>query len=120
MDRITSGLLNAFKKELSLSEALSESELFEHFVNYCILSKEFSGSFLLEDISCGGGGDKALDGIAILVNGSLVNSPEELEDLEQVNRYLDVDFLLIQAKSSGKFEVVILQSFYWGHKISSV
>jgi hypothetical protein len=92
MDRITNGLLVAFKKERSLSDDLSESELFEHFANYCIVSKEFNGSFSLEDIYSGGGGDKALDGIAILVNGSLVNSQEELEDLEQVNKYLDTDF----------------------------
>lgn len=114
MDRITSGLLVAFKKELSLSEDLNESELFEHFVNYCIVSKEFSGSFSLEDIFSGGGGDKALDGIGILVNGSLVNSQEELEDLEQVNRYLDVDFLLIQAKSSSRFDSGDIAKFILG------
>lgn len=116
MDRIINGLLLAFKKELSLSEDLSESELFEYFANYCIVSKEFSGSFSLEDISCGGGGDKALDGIAILVNGSLVNSQEELEDLEQVNRYLDVDFLLIQAKSGNKFDGGEIAKFVLGAK----
>jgi hypothetical protein len=104
MDRITSGLLKAFKKEQSLNEDLAEADIFEHFVNYCIVSKEYNGSFSLEDIHVGGGADKALDGIAIIVNGSLITSKEELEDLEERNKYLDVDFILIQSKSSSNFD----------------
>ncbi|TFI54055.1 hypothetical protein BLD44_013790 [Mastigocladus laminosus UU774] len=101
MDRITSGLLNAFKKQQSLSENIKDSELFEHFVNYYIVSKEYNEIFSIEDIHVGGGGDRALDGIAIIVNGSLINSKEEIEELEKTNKYLDVEFILIQSKTSS-------------------
>lgn len=114
MDRITSGLLKGFRKEQSLLEDLNESEMFEHFVNYCVVSKEYNGSFSLEDVHVGGSGDKALDGIAIIVNGSLVNSKEELEDLAQSNRYLDVEFIIIQSKTSSNFEAGEIAKFLIG------
>ncbi|MDF5736839.1 MULTISPECIES: AIPR family protein [unclassified Nostoc] len=116
MDRITVGLLNAFKQEQSFPEDLGQSELFEHFVNYCIVSKEYNESFTLEDIHVGGGADKALDGIAIIVNGNLINSKEELEDLEKRNKYLDVEFILIQSKTSSSFDAGDIAKFLLGSK----
>lgn len=47
-DRITSSYLKAFKKAQSFPDDLQESVLFEHFVNYCIVSKEYNAQFLLE------------------------------------------------------------------------
>ncbi|MEH1772097.1 AIPR family protein [Nostoc sp.] len=116
MDRITLGLLNAFRQEQSLPENLAQSDIFEHFVNYCIVYKEYNDSFVLEDIHVGGGADKALDGIAIIVNGSLVNSKEELEDLEKRNKYLDVEFILIQSKTSSSFDAGDIAKFLLGSK----
>ncbi len=114
MDRITSGFLKAFRQEQSLPEDLAQFELFEHFVNYCIVSKEYNDSFSLEDIHVGGGPDKALDGIAILVNGSLISSKEELEDLEKRNKYLDVEFILVQSKTSSTFDAGDIAKFLLG------
>ncbi|GJD19579.1 hypothetical protein RIVM261_045350 [Rivularia sp. IAM M-261] len=114
MDRITSGLLKAFREEQSLLQDLAESVLFEQFVNYCIVSKEYNGSFSLEDIHVGGGADKALDGIAIIVNGSLINTKEELEDLEKSNKYLDVEFILVQSKTSSSFDAGDIAKFLLG------
>ncbi|MEH2078269.1 MAG: AIPR family protein, partial [Nostoc sp.] len=116
MDRITLGLLNAFRQEQSFPENLAQSDIFEHFVNYCIVYKEYNDSFVLEDIHVGGGADKALDGIAIIVNGSLVNSKEELEDLEKRNKYLDVEFILIQSKTSSSFDAGDIAKFLLGSK----
>lgn len=114
MDRITSGLLNAFKKQQSLPEDLKEAELFEHFVNYYVVSKEYNDTFGIEDIHVGGGADKALDGIAIIVNGSLINSKEEIEELEKTNKYLDVEFILIQSKTSSSFDAGDIAKFLLG------
>ncbi|PHM05834.1 AIPR protein, partial [Nostoc sp. 'Peltigera malacea cyanobiont' DB3992] len=86
------------------------------FVNYCIVYKEYNDSFVLEDIHVGGGADKALDGIAIIVNGSLINSKEELEDLEKRNKYLDVEFILIQSKTSSSFDAGDIAKFLLGSK----
>ena len=114
MDRITSGLLQAFKKQQSLSEDLKESEIFEHFVNYYVISKEYNYQFDLEEIHVGGGADKALDGIAIVVNGSLISSKDEIEELEKKNKYLDVDFILIQSKTSSGFDAGEIAKFLIG------
>jgi hypothetical protein len=116
MDRITSGLLKAFREEQSLPQDIPESILFEHFVNYCIISKEYNDSFSLEDIHVGGGGDKALDGVAIIVNGNLINTKEELEDLEKQNKYLDVEFILVQSKTSSSFDAGDIAKFLLGSK----
>ncbi|AFY50051.1 AIPR protein [Nostoc sp. PCC 7524] len=114
MDRITAGLLNSFKKQQSFPEDLRESELFEHFVNYYVISKEYNDQFGLEDVHVGGSADKALDGIAIIVNGSLITSKEELEDLEKKNKYLDVEFILIQSKTSSNFDAGEIAKFLLG------
>ena len=74
-------MLRAFKQDESLPENIAESVLFEHFSNFCILSKEYSEEFNLEDIHTGEGGDLAIDGLALLVNGNLVNSKDEVDDL---------------------------------------
>ncbi|BAY40206.1 hypothetical protein NIES2111_45890 [Nostoc sp. NIES-2111] len=114
MDRITSGLLNTFRKQLSLPEDLNQSESFEHFVNYYVIYKEYNYQFDIEDVHVGGGGDKALDGIAIIVNGSLINSKDEIEELEKKNKYLDVEFILIQSKTSSNFDAGEIAKFLIG------
>lgn len=42
MDKITSGYLKIFKKEQSFFDDLKEPILFEHFINYCIVFKEYN------------------------------------------------------------------------------
>ncbi|WP_426502964.1 hypothetical protein ACPPVO_35750 [Dactylosporangium sp. McL0621] len=67
------------------------------------MSDAHDEEFDVSDVHTGGGNDLGLDGIAILVNGVLVNSTEEVEDLLQVNGYLEVSFVFVQAKSGGNF-----------------
>jgi hypothetical protein len=114
MDRITSSYLQAFKQAQSFSDDLQESVLFEHFVNYCIVSKEYNAQFSLEDVHVGGGGDLGMDGIAIIVNGNLITSPEELDDFAKSNKYLDVEFIFIQSKTSNSFDAKEIGTFLGG------
>ena len=65
MDIVTKNLLKTFQTEESLLSDIEESVLFEHFANFCILAKEYSEEFSLENIHTGDGGDMAIDGIAI-------------------------------------------------------
>ena len=44
-----------------------------------------------------------LDGIAIVVNGVLVDSTDEVDDLARANRYLDATFIFVQAKMGTDF-----------------
>jgi len=114
MDRITSSYLQAFKQAQSFPDDSQESVLFEHFVNYCIVSKEYNAQFSLEDVHVGGGGDLGMDGIAIIVNGNLITSPEELDDFAKSNKYLDVEFIFIQSKTSNSFDAKEIGTFLGG------
>jgi hypothetical protein len=51
----------------------------------------------------GGEDDLGLDGVAIMVNGALINSIDEVQDLLEVNGTLDVTFIFVQAKSGNNF-----------------
>ncbi len=114
MDRIIQGLLKAFREEQSFNEDMSETQLFEYFVNYCLVSKEYESSFDIQEVSIGGCSDLAIDGIAILVNGDLVESTEEIEDLIKRNKSLTVKFILIQAKTSNNFDSGDIAKFLIG------
>jgi hypothetical protein len=103
MDAIISHQLNEFQKKYALTK-LGESEAFEHFVNYCIVSRISPERFSFEDIGIGGGGDGGIDGIAIIVNGILISSTEEIDDLREKLGFLDVKFILIQSKTSNNFD----------------
>lgn len=113
MDRITKSLLDEFIAEQSL-EALSESTAFEHFCGWLTTSSHFSETFATDDIAVGAGGDCGIDCIAIIVNGCIVTDPEEIEDLEVTNGYLDVTFIFVQAERSASFESQKIGQFGFG------
>lgn len=115
MDRIIEAYLNDFQKEYSYPTNIDKSKLFEYFVNHCIVSRLHSERFEIEDVSVGGGGDMAFDGIAIIVNENLVFSRDEVDDLK--NRFhhrLDVNFIFIQSKTSNKFDSAEIGNFMFG------
>jgi hypothetical protein len=114
MDIVTRNLLKDFKQEESLPDDISEATLFEHFANFCILSKEYSEEFNLDDVHTGEGGDMALDGIALLINGNLVNTTEEIEDLASSNKYIEAEFVFVQSKTASKFDGAEIGNFLFG------
>ena len=103
MDRITKGFLEEFSTSFGFTN-LEESLQFEHFANYCALSYE-AGSVEI-DIQEMSTGDSAqgIDGIAIEVNGSVVESIDDIKNLISQNKRLDVKFIFVQSKTSEKFE----------------
>jgi hypothetical protein len=103
MDKVVSSLLNEFCKKYNFVE-LTESKAFEHFVNYCIVSRISSERFNIEDVGIGGGGDGGIDGVAVVVNGILVRTKEEVDDLREKLGVLDVKFIFIQSKISREFD----------------
>lgn len=113
MDRITKSLLTEYIGENDLS-SLSESKQFEYFSNYLVTSRHFTDSFPIEDICVGGGYDIGIDGISIIVNGSLVTEPEEISDLLEINGYLDVTFIFVQSESSSSFSTTKIGQFGFG------
>jgi hypothetical protein len=115
VDRVTRNLLEDFVTAEGF-ERLTESEAFERFVNYCVISKSFSGNFNVDDVSCGSGDDTGLDGIAVIVNGTLVTSVEEIDDLAETNGYIEAVFVFTQAKTSSSFDRSDIGTFVAGVK----
>lgn len=115
MDKITRTLLENFVAENEL-EKLNESKQFEYFTNYVVISKLHRNTFELDSLDTGDGGDGAIDGLAVIVNGRLVTDTQELEDIVAESQYLDCDVAFIQSKTSSKFEGSEIGSFIFGVK----
>lgn len=109
--------LKKFIQKFSLEEK-SEEEAFEYFVNYNILHEHdyraFQGSTeLLSFVSVGQSNDMGIDGIAIKINGALLEQAEHLDDLLQ-SRRINVEFIFIQSKFQLRFDIGSYQKFLTG------
>ena len=58
--------------------------------------------------------DLQLDGLAIIVNGTLVADITEVEDLAATNKYLETEFVFCQAKSGDNFSGSEISNFFFG------
>ncbi|WP_419571853.1 AIPR family protein [Rheinheimera sp.] len=115
MDRITRQLISDFLENQEI-DSNGESGDFELFVNYCILTKEYNRTFNPADITIGNGNDTGLDGVAIIVNGYLVEDSDEVQDLIDQNGYLDVTYIFVQSKTSSSFQSQGISTFLFGVK----
>ncbi len=113
MDRITQALLDHFKKTHEYDD-LDDASVFERFASYCCVSRHYEETFSADTLATDGGGDLGIDAIAIIVNGTLVTSSEEIDDLCEANKSLDVDFVFCQAKSGKKFQGAHIATFITG------
>lgn len=113
MDRITESLIKELLNTLEIASK-GESKDFEKLANYTIVSTEYNKTFDVEAITVGDGNDTGLDGIAIIVNGQLVESIEEVEDLLERNNFLEIDYVFIQSKTSSSFESAEINTFIFG------
>lgn len=115
MDKITKSLLDSFVEQFEISK-LSESLQFEHFTNYSVATKSYRNSFDLDDIHTGSGGDCAIDGLIIIVNGRLILDDDELTDIVTTSDFLDADIIFIQSKTSSSFDGSQIGNFIHGIK----
>ncbi len=113
LDRITKSLLDDFSKSEGLTK-LDEASAFERFATYSILSREHPDTFNVEDYIVAGGGDLGIDGLAVIVNGSIITSVEELDDLLESSGYIEAAFIFVQAKMSNGFEAGEIGNFCTG------
>jgi hypothetical protein len=114
-DEILKSYLRDFSEQNGL-ESRGESEQFERFVNFCIISKQYPRDFDFEDLSVGGGADSAIDGVAVIVNGNIVQEAEEIDFFLNRNGSLNVSFSFIQSKTSAKFSGAQILNFLAGIK----
>lgn len=101
MDVVTQSLLKEFSESQKI-ENESEAVRFESFVNYVVVSDIYSEEFDF-NVVASGAGEFGIDGLAILVNDTLVDDDEQLEDIIQHTPSLNVQFVFSQAKSGAKF-----------------
>ncbi len=113
VDRITASLLTEFVRESNLGH-LDPSKQFEHFATYLCVQRHFADLIDTADIVTGQGADTGIDGLAILVNGTLVTDPESVIDLASANGYFDVSFIFIQAETSSSFDTAKVGRFGFG------
>jgi hypothetical protein len=111
---VTANLVNSFRQQYGFPEEVDAPTLFEHFTNFCVASKEYSDEFDVEDLHVAGGNDLQLDGALVMVNGVLVDSIDEVDDLAKTNKYLDVEFIFIQAKSGPDFSGAEISNMFYG------
>ncbi|MGW1064461.1 AIPR family protein [Streptomyces aureus] len=106
MDRITEGLVKQFQQERGLRN-LTESEAFEDFAGFCVISSYFEDEFDPEEFRMGAGGDLGVDVAAIIVNGDLLLDAADVRAAVAQARTLDVRFIITQAKTSQGFEAKV-------------
>lgn len=115
MDAITSSLLKSFSNIHGL-DGEKESVRFENFCSYSVITNVIRTTFDLESVHTGDGGDCGIDGCAIIVNGKLVFDIDEIDELRDTNKYLDVDLIFIQSKTSSSFDGGFIGKFLRGVK----
>jgi len=110
MHRIISSHLKTFSKEYEI-EFMDEQKRFEHFVNYCVASKFYSGRIGSSDLTTSDD-DAGIDGVIIIADGELVTTEEEINCIfESHKRNVEIDFIFIQSKTSEKFEKKEITNF---------
>ncbi len=109
MNQITQKLIKDFLKENEIKSE-SNSKDFEKFCNYSVVSNHYKGNFVDHDITMGD--TQGIDGLAIIVNGVLVKTKEEIEDVVYTNGYIEAEFIFIQSKTSESFDVSNIGNFF--------
>ncbi|MCW2974387.1 MAG: hypothetical protein JWN72_2660, partial [Thermoleophilia bacterium] len=112
LEQITGSLVDQFITSNGLGH-LNPSDRFERFVNFSVISREYSDTFDVEEVS-GPGNEVGLDGIAVVVNGALVTSAEEVNDLAARNGYVEAVFIMVSAKRSAGFAEAEVGNFGLG------
>ena len=100
--------MSAFREKYSYAK-ISDDKLFELFVNEIILRyhqpdiNSYENS-LLSECSIGGADDMGIDGIIIKVNGTIVSTTRDIDELVELNKLLSIEFIFIQSKNKDKID----------------
>ncbi|MEQ7536224.1 AIPR family protein [Xanthomonas campestris] len=93
-------MLSEFRNKNSLQGEKDDS-LFEKFSNYCILKNDHYDSFEFDKVSTGQ--CVGVDGVAVSINGILVDDLDEANILTQSQ--FDAKFIFVQTKTSTSFDM---------------
>jgi AIPR protein len=124
MDRITEKYLAEFSREHQI-DGLSEAKQFEHLACFSVIKQHYNIHFDTDDVITGDGknqtdvvsqntnvgGDTGIDGIAIIVNGSLITDVETLTQYADETANLEITFIFVQAQRSESFDTSTIGDF---------
>jgi hypothetical protein len=103
LDGVLQGLLDAFRKHQELGH-LKDTELFETFATFCLVSRFHEAHFKPDPLRTGGSADQGIDGFAIIINGEICNDPTEVADAMNLAAEHRVQMVVVQAKTTPEFE----------------
>ena len=116
MDRLVQSYMDSFLKSQDIVEK-NQSKQFEMFASYCAIEQMYSENFNPADVVIGEGDDCGIDAVAIIVNGTMITSQEEIDDLIDLNKKLsEISFIFVQAKTSSNFDYGDMGTFGAGVK----
>lgn len=108
--------MDSFLKSQDIVEK-NQSKQFEMFASYCAIEQMYSENFNPADVVIGEGDDCGIDAVAIIVNGTMITSQEEIDDLIDLNKKLsEISFIFVQAKTSSNFDYGDMGTFGAGVK----
>ncbi len=98
-------------------EEKDQSKQFEMFASYCAIEQQYADNYDLSDLVIGDGGDCGIDAIAIIANGTMITSKEEIDDLLELNKKLsEINLVFVQAKTTAGFDYGDMGTFGAGIK----
>lgn len=91
------------------------SELFERYVAATYLYQYIGeDAHSIEDCVLGGGDDQGIDIAAVIINGTVVNDPDELEGILSGNQGNSAKIIFMQAKTSESYDSKLIAKFLSG------
>jgi hypothetical protein len=113
MDKILKSIVKDLLEKQEIKE-INDDKAFELLSNYSIISKEYKKEFDLNTVSTGNGDDTGIDGLAIIINGHLIEDIDAIEYFVESFTYLEVTYLFIQSKNTPSFEGTEINNFGFG------
>jgi hypothetical protein len=107
VDLTMQSLVMRFQEDHELT-SLKEDEAFEAFAGFCVLSSFYGSGFYPDAFRTGGGNDLGIDAFGILINGELLHDSAEVRAATEQTKKLDVQVIVIQAKTSPGFEEKVI------------
>ena len=117
MEPILKSYYNRFKESFEIDtkddnaakQQQKESAAFEKFINHVMFSIDDPDAFvsdvdMLDNVCVGGGKDTGIDGIGVRINGRLVASKDDVKQLLEISKKIDIEFVFIQSKMQEHFD----------------
>lgn len=115
MDRILKHLVDDFLTEFEIN-SVDTGKDFQRFTVYSIVSSEYNLEFELEDVETGEGDDTGIDGIAIIINGKMIENKSDIDFLLQHIPQIEPTIIFIQATAENNFDSGKMNTFAFGVK----